>query len=114
MNATPRRLSARSRAARCALRWTCRAPRRAATSIASESNQSGPLPRTVFQALAAKATESAIATGRSMWTIRARRPAAAVWKNGRAEKRRTGTATTRESQRKSVSYGEAIPEYSPA
>ena len=62
-NAAPRRLSARSRAARWAPRWSCRAPRRAATSIASESNHSGPLPRTVFHALAAKAADSAIAIG---------------------------------------------------
>ena len=54
--AAPRRLSARSRAARWALRWTCRAPRRAATSMASESNQIGPLPRTMFHALAANVT----------------------------------------------------------
>ena len=40
--------------------------------------------------------------------------ASAVRKNGRAEKRRTGTETARENQRKKVSYAEAIPEYSPA
>ncbi len=40
--AAPRKLSARSRAARWAPRWSCRAPSRAATSIASESNHSGP------------------------------------------------------------------------
>ncbi len=83
-NATPRRLSARSSAARCAPRCTCRAPSSAATSIASESNQIGPAPRMVFQALAAKAAARAIATGRSMWTIPARSPASAVRKNGRA------------------------------
>ena len=53
--------------------------------MASESNQIGPLPRTTFHALAAKVTAKAIATGRSMWTTRALRPARAVWKNGRAE-----------------------------
>ena len=42
--------------------------------------------------LAAKVTANAIATGRSMWTTPALSPASAVWKNGRAEKRSTGTA----------------------
>ncbi len=74
----------------------------------------GPLPRTVFQAEAAKATASATATGRSMCTTRERRPAQAAWKNGRAEKKTTGSATAREIQRKNVSYGEAMPACSPA
>ena len=82
--------------------------------MAIESNQIGPLPRTVFQAEAAKAMAIASATGRSMCTTRARSPARAAWKKGRAEKRTTGSATPSETHRKKDSKGEAMPECSPA
>ena len=49
-----------------------------------------------------------------MCTTRARSPAQAAWKNGRAEKRTTGSETPSETQRKKDSKGEAMPEYSPA
>ncbi len=46
--------------------------------------------------------------------MRARNPAQAAWKNGRAEKTMTGSEMPSETQRKKDSKGEAMPECSPA
>jgi len=68
-----------SEAARWARDCRKRPPRSSATRADTESNQMGPLPRTVFHTLAANAADRPITMGRSMCTMRARSPANAAW-----------------------------------
>ena len=99
---TPRRAGCRRARAPRAARCAAPAARRAAPRPASPASRTtaARCPGPCSTRWRRRRRASAIAIGRSMWTMPARRPAIAVWKNGRAENSSTGTATTKDSQRK--------------